>query len=243
MRMTPQPPPPPHRYDLSMTLQTTVRKETVAERQQRGKDARKGRSRAGLGQWSPAADRPDPVALLAQQEVVRVQALLPLRHERMSASAFAFYRGGAAVMANDLGPLPSSGLVTQLCGDAHLSNFGVFAAPDRSLVFDVNDFDETHPGPFEWDVFRLATSFVLAGRDIGLPAADIAAAAAAAASAYRAQMQIYAGTRRPGHLVRPGRRRHDHAAGPEIRASAAARSWRRRPPRRERVPHGRPSRR
>ena len=123
-----------------------------------------------------------------------MQALLPLRHERMSASAFAFYRGGAAVMANDLGPLPSSGLVTQLCGDAHLSNFGVFAAPDRSLVFDVNDFDETHPGPFEWDVFRLATSFVLAGRDIGLPAEAIAAAATAAASAYRVQMQTYAGT-------------------------------------------------
>ncbi len=123
-----------------------------------------------------------------------MQALLPLRHERMSASAFAFYRGGAAVMANDLGPLPSSGLVTQLCGDAHLSNFGVFAAPDRSLVFDVNDFDETHPGPFEWDVFRLATSFVLAGRDIGLPAEAISAAATAAATAYRVQMQTYAGT-------------------------------------------------
>ena len=192
--MTPKPTPPPHRYDLSMTLPTTVRTSTVAERQQQGKDARKARPRTGLGQWTPASDRPDPVDLLAQQEVVRVQALLPLRHERMSASAFAFYRGGAAVMANDLGPLPSSGLVTQLCGDAHLSNFGVFAAPDRSLVFDVNDFDETHPGPFEWDVFRLATSFVLAGRDIGLPADAISAAATAAASAYRVQMQTYAGT-------------------------------------------------
>jgi uncharacterized protein (DUF2252 family) len=192
--MTPKPTPPPHRYDLSMTLTTTVRTSTVAERQQQGKDARKARPRTGLGQWSPAADRPDPVDLLAQQEAYRVQALLPLRHERMSASAFAFYRGGAAVMANDLGPLPCSGLVTQLCGDAHLSNFGVFAAPDRSLVFDVNDFDETHPGPFEWDVFRLATSFVLAGRDIGLPAESISAAATAAATAYRVQMQTYAAT-------------------------------------------------
>lgn len=192
--MTPTPPPPAHRYDLSMTLPTLVRKTTVTEREQQGKAARKGRPRASLGQWSPAADRIDPVDLLAQQEVVRVQALLPLRHERMSASAFAFYRGGAAIMASDLGPLPSSGLITQLCGDAHLSNFGVFAAPDRSLVFDVNDFDETHPGPFEWDVLRLATSFVLAGRDIGLPADAMATAATAAASSYRAQMQIYAGT-------------------------------------------------
>jgi uncharacterized protein (DUF2252 family) len=182
------------RYNPSMTLPTTVRHGTVAERAEQGKAARKARPRTSLGQWSPTADRPDPVVLLAQQEVVRIQALLPLRHERMSASAFAFYRGGAAVMANDLGPLPSSGLVTQLCGDAHLSNFGVFAAPDRSLVFDVNDFDETHPGPFEWDVFRLATSFVLAGRDVGLPADAIEAAAAAAASSYRNQMQIYAGT-------------------------------------------------
>ena len=225
-----------------MTLPTTVRKATVAERQQQGKDARKARPRAGLGQWSPAADRPDPVGLLAQQEVVRVQALLPLRHERMSASAFAFYRGGAAVMANDLGPLPSSGLVTQLCGDAHLSNFGVFAAPDRSLVFDVNDFDETHPGPFEWDVFRLATSFVLAGRDIGLPADDTAAAATAAASAYRAQMQTTPAraTWRPGTTGSTSTR---SCSWPGIRASGAASKWRRRLRRRGRARRGRRSRR
>jgi uncharacterized protein (DUF2252 family) len=133
------------------------------------------------------------VAVLGAQEVARVQALLPLRHTRMSASLFAFYRGGAAVMAADLGGLPNSGLVTQLCGDAHLSNFGVFAAPDRSLVFDVNDFDETHPGPFEWDVLRLATSFVLAGQDRGFAQADLESAAQAAGRAYRAQMQVYAG--------------------------------------------------
>lgn len=181
------------RYDPTMMLRTTVRTATVAEREAIGRAARKPRPRSGLGTYAPAADRPDPVALLGQQEVARVQALLPLRHSRMSASAFAFYRGGAAVMATDLGALPNSGLVTQLCGDAHLSNFGVFAAPDRSLVFDVNDFDETHPGPFEWDVLRLATSFVLAGMDNGAPRADQEAAAAAAAQSYRAQMALYAG--------------------------------------------------
>ncbi len=131
------------------------------------------------------------MALLAQQEVVRVPGLLPLRHSRMSASAFTFYRGGATIMAHDLGALPSSGLVTQLCGDAHLANFGVFGAPDRSLVFDINDFDETHPGPFEWDVLRLATSFVLAARDNGLPAEDAAAAALSVGTAYRTQMAAY----------------------------------------------------
>lgn len=181
------------RYDPSMTLTTTVRRATVYEREARGRDARKTRPRSGLGTYAPAADRPDPVALLGQQEVARVQALLPLRHSRMSASAFTFYRGGAAIMATDLGALPDSGLVTQLCGDAHLSNFGVFAAPDRSLVFDVNDFDETHPGPFEWDVLRLATSFVLAGMDNGMSPAEQDAAAAAAAQSYREQMALYAG--------------------------------------------------
>jgi len=180
-------------YDASLTLPTSVRRTTVAERSEAGKAARKRRPRSGLGEWAPPADRPDPVALLASQETMRVQALLPLRHERMSASAFAFYRGGAAIMADDLGQLPNSGIVTQLCGDAHLSNFGVFAAPDRSLVFDVNDFDETHPGPFEWDVFRLATSFVLAGRDVGLDETVIAEAAANAARSYRRQMAIFSG--------------------------------------------------
>ena len=185
--------PPVQRHDASMLLPTTIRRGTVAERQAAGQAARKERPRSGLGQWSAGADRPDPVALLAGQETVRVQALLPLRHSRMSASAFAFYRGGAAIMADDLGTLPDSGLVTQLCGDAHLSNFGVFAAPDRSLVFDVNDFDETHPGPFEWDVMRLATSFVLAGRDRGMDAAVVAEAALACAQSYRQQMAVYAG--------------------------------------------------
>ena len=196
--MTATTPPPAHvppvqRHDTSMLLPTTIRKGSVTERQAAGQAARKERPRSGLGQWSAGPERPDPVALLASQETVRIQALLPLRHSRMSASAFAFYRGGAAIMADDLGSLPDSGLVTQLCGDAHLSNFGVFAAPDRSLVFDVNDFDETHPGPFEWDVMRLATSFVLAGRDRQMDAAVVSEAALACAQSYREQMAVYAG--------------------------------------------------
>ena len=119
-------------------------------------------------------------------------ALLPLRHTRMSVSPFTFYRGSAVVMANDLGSMPNSGLVTQLCGDAHLSNFGMFAAPDRAVVFDINDFDETNPGPFEWDVMRLSASFVLAGRDVKLSDTAIRNAAAGVGSAYRTQMAKYA---------------------------------------------------
>jgi uncharacterized protein (DUF2252 family) len=180
------------RYDPLMTLPTTMATATVAERQALGKDARKRRPRTELGVFVPAPDRPDPVRLLAQQEVSRVQELLPLRHTRMAASTFAFYRGGATIMANDLGTLPHSGLVTQLCGDAHLSNFGMFGAPDRSLVFDINDFDETHPGPFEWDVLRLAASFVLAGRDVGLAASVQEGAALDVGRAYREQMAEYA---------------------------------------------------
>ena len=111
----------------------------------------------------------------------------------MSVSPFTFYRGSAGVMTEDLAAMTNSGLVTQLCGDAHLSNFGLFAAPDRSVIFDINDFDETNPGPFEWDVLRLATSFVLAGRDRSLPAEAIATAATTVGTAYRTQMQEYAG--------------------------------------------------
>lgn len=180
-------------YSPAMTLPSTVRLETVAERAARGKAARERRPRTTLASWQPSESRLDPVDLLAQQEVVRVQELLPLRHSRMSASAFAFYRGGATVMAHDLGGMPNSGLVTQLCGDAHLANFGVFGAPDRSLVFDINDFDETHPGPFEWDVLRLATSFVLAARDNGMPAQAASDAALAVGNAYRTQMATFAG--------------------------------------------------
>ena len=165
---------------------------TPAERQARGKAARESLSRKAQGVYEPAAHRPDPIALLEDQEQTRVPSLLPLRHERMGVSAFTFYRGTAIIMASDLGAQPSSGLEVQLCGDAHLSNFGLFAAPDRVPVFDVNDFDETNPGPFEWDVKRLATSFVLAARDNGFPEDVVADAALASARQYRLSMAEYA---------------------------------------------------
>ena len=173
-------------------LPSRARTSTVAERQAAGVAARAGRSRTSLAGYAPASDRPDPVSLLAGQETSRVQALLPLRHSRMSVSPFTFYRGSAVIMASDLAAMPNTGLVTQLCGDAHLSNFGVFAAPDRSLVFDINDFDETNPGPFEWDVCRLATSFSLAGREVGLADADVRNAVTAVGFGYRTQMAAYA---------------------------------------------------
>jgi uncharacterized protein (DUF2252 family) len=182
-----------HDSALSMTLPMNVRTTTVAQREADGRKARERRPRATIGQYIPSAARRDPVDLLAGQEVIRVQPLLPLRHARMSVSPFTFYRGSAGVMTEDLAAISNSGLVTQLCGDAHLSNFGLFAAPDRSVIFDINDFDETNPGPFEWDVLRLSTSFVLAGRDRSLPAEAIATAATTVGAAYRTQMQEYAG--------------------------------------------------
>jgi uncharacterized protein (DUF2252 family) len=141
---------------------------TVAERAARGKAARAETPRRVHGEWGPAADRRDPVELLEEQAASRVPELVPIRYGRMLVSPFTFYRGAAYLMAADLARAPNSGLGVQLCGDAHLSNFGAFAAPDRRLVFDINDFDETLPGPFEWDVKRLVTSFAVAGRDLGL---------------------------------------------------------------------------
>src|SRR5947209_10084481 len=119
------------------------------ERTTLGRDARSRHSRSAHGGWRAPAGREDPVELLMRQDESRVPDLVPIRHGRMLESPFAFYRGSAAVMAADLGAMPSSGLYVQLCGDAHLSNFGGFASPDRALVFDINDFDETAPGPFE----------------------------------------------------------------------------------------------
>ena len=138
----------------------------------RGKQARKEVTRSSHRDWAPAADRPRPQDVLAEQDVSRVPELVPIRHGRMLVSAFTFYRGAAAIMAGDLGRTPNSGLEAQLCGDAHLSNFGVFEAPDRRLVFDLNDFDETLRGPFEWDVKRMAVSFAVAGRDRGFDEED-----------------------------------------------------------------------
>jgi len=164
---------------------------TPAEREEIGRSAREILSRKAQAIYQPAADRPDPISLLEGQERSRVADLLPLRHERMGVSAFTFYRGSAIIMASDLGAQPSSGLQAQLCGDAHLSNLGLFAAPDRVPVFDVNDFDETNPGPFDWDVKRLAASFVLAAQDNGYAKAIIGDAALTSARQYRLSMATY----------------------------------------------------
>jgi uncharacterized protein (DUF2252 family) len=139
-------------------------------------------------EWAASAGRADPVGILEKQNATRVPELVPIRHGRMIVSPFTFYRGGAAIMAADLSQAPSTGLRVQCCGDAHLSNFGVFAAPDRRLVFDLNDFDETLPAPFEWDLKRLVASFVIAARDNGHRRKEQRAAARAAAEAYRKTM-------------------------------------------------------
>ena len=165
---------------------------TVAERQAAGKAVRKVRSRSSLGEYFPSPTRQDPVQILAAQETDRVPGLLPLRHQRMSENAFAFLRGAAAVMAADLGASPDTGLTVQLCGDAHLSNLGLFAGPDRSLVFDLNDFDETNPGPFEWDVMRLAASFVVAATTAGHPSAFACSLPGIVAKSYRESVAMFA---------------------------------------------------
>jgi uncharacterized protein (DUF2252 family) len=159
------------------------------ERAAAGKAARGRARRSSHSEWRPAAERPDPVDLLERQASSRVGRLVPLRYGRMLASPFAFYRGAAAVMAADLAGTPASGLETQLCGDAHLSNFGGFASPERRLVFDLNDFDETLPGPWEWDVKRLVASFSLAARERGCSDRERARIVEAAAHEYRETMR------------------------------------------------------
>ncbi|HVY95582.1 MAG TPA: DUF2252 domain-containing protein [Solirubrobacterales bacterium] len=163
----------------------------ASERAAAGRAARSGAPRSAQAAWSPGPDR-DPIAILEAQERSRVPELVPIRHARMAASPFAFFRGAAAVMAADLAPAPTSGLRVQACGDAHLSNFGVFAGPDRRLLFDLNDFDETLPGPWEWDVKRLVASFAIAGRERGFKRKRRAAAIATAARAYRDAMRAFA---------------------------------------------------
>jgi uncharacterized protein (DUF2252 family) len=146
------------------------RSPEVVARAERGKAARAAVPRTTHGEWTPPAGRRDPIELLQEQAADRVQELLPIRYGRMLNSAFAFYRGAAYLMAADLAGEPRTGLDVQLCGDAHLSNFGAFAAPDRRLIFTLNDFDETLAGPFEWDLKRLVASFAVAGRDRGFDA-------------------------------------------------------------------------
>src|SRR6516162_3504141 len=141
-----------------------VKHLTPKERAVRGKAARGAVPRASHADWSPAADRRDPIEILQEQAATRLPELVPIRYGRMLLSPFTFYRGAAAIMAADLADSPVSDITVQLCGDAHLSNFGVFGTPERRLIFDINDFDETLPGPWEWDVKRMAASFEIMGR-------------------------------------------------------------------------------
>ena len=168
-------------------------RESPAERAAAGKAARTAAPRTSHGEWEPAADRADPVELLEHQAASRVGQLVPLRYGRMLASPFAFYRGAAAVMAADLAATPQSGFQVQLCGDAHLSNFGAFASPERQLIFDLNDFDETHPGPWEWDVKRLAASLAVAGRERGVDGEERRRIVRATAAEYRQTMRALGG--------------------------------------------------
>jgi uncharacterized protein (DUF2252 family) len=168
---------------------------TVAERAALGKQARSRVPRSSHAEWEPAADRPDPIEVLQRQATTRLPELVPIRYGRMLSSPFACYRGSAAIMAADLAAGPDSGVRVQLCGDAHLSNFGAFAAPDRQLVFDLNDFDETHPGPWEWDVKRLVASFAIAARENGVRRKERRSIVRTAAREYRERMRQLAAAR------------------------------------------------
>jgi uncharacterized protein (DUF2252 family) len=180
---------------LSTTSADTIERAESApgsspeDRAAAGKAARAKVPRSSHAAWEPATNRPDPVEVLEGQATTRVPELVPIRYGRMLVSPFTFYRGAAAIMASDLDSTPSSGQWVQLCGDAHLENFGAFAAPDRRLVFDINDFDETLPGPWEWDLMRLAASFAIAGRDRGFVEAQRRSMVLAAVRGYRESMR------------------------------------------------------
>jgi uncharacterized protein (DUF2252 family) len=174
---------------------TVIEHLSADERRRRGKDARERVAPSDHSGWVVAPERPDPVALLEEQNATREPDLVPVRHGRMMVSPFTFYRGAAKIMAADLKDTPTAGLEVQLCGDAHLSNFGVYASPERTLVFDLNDFDETLPGPFEYDVKRMAASFTIAARNNGFTPTDARAATLTSVSAYRQAMAEFAGMR------------------------------------------------
>jgi uncharacterized protein (DUF2252 family) len=162
---------------------------TVDERVARGLAARTKVPRSLHGRWTPDADRPDPLTLLREQAETRVQELVPIRYERMRTSPFAFYRGSALIMAADLATSPRTDLTVQLCGDAHLGNFGVFGTPERRMLFDINDFDETLPGPWEWDVKCLSASLEVSGRDLGFSVGDRRSIVLAGVREYRRRMR------------------------------------------------------
>ncbi|MEU6255864.1 DUF2252 domain-containing protein [Streptomyces sp. NPDC047043] len=165
----------------------------AAERAAYGRSARNRVSRSDHSHFEAGRDRPDPIGVIERQSATRVPELVPIRYGRMLESPFRFYRGAAAIMAMDLGRFPDTGLRVQLCGDAHLLNFRLLASPERHLVFDINDFDETLDGPFEWDVKRLAASFVIAARANGFPVKEQNSAVQTCVQAYRERMREFAG--------------------------------------------------
>ncbi|WP_327266645.1 DUF2252 domain-containing protein [Streptomyces sp. NBC_01232] len=168
---------------------------SVEDRAADGRAARARTPRSAHGDFEPSSHRPDPVDVIERQSATRVQELVPIRYGRMAESPFRFYRGAAAIMAGDLAGTPDSGIRVQLCGDAHLLNFRLLGSPERNLLFDINDFDETLPGPWEWDVKRLATSLVIAGRENGFSGRERATIVLSGVSAYREQMRRFAGMR------------------------------------------------
>jgi uncharacterized protein (DUF2252 family) len=176
-----------------MTNELRIPLPTDKERKAAGRVLREKVKRGDLGRWQPKSDRPDPVALVERAHIGRVEHLIPLRVGRMVASPYAFLRGAASVMAEDFATLPRTGIESVICGDAHLGNFGFYASPERDLVFDLNDFDEAHPGPWEWDLWRLATSIWVAGRQNGLAEGTCEDATLWCAAAYRRQIARLAG--------------------------------------------------
>ena len=176
---------------MASVLRTSL--PTNEERLAAGRALRRQVKRSALGRWRPADDRPDPVELIEDAHTGRLQRLVPVRIGRMLASPYAFLRGSAALMAEDFAHLPRTGVEPVICGDAHLGNFGFYASPERNLVFDLNDFDEAHPGPWEWDLRRLATSVWVAGRENGLSESTCEDAVLRCAYAYRRQLRELGG--------------------------------------------------
>lgn len=170
-----------------------TRNLTPQERAARGKAARSDAPRSSHAEFRPPPKRPDPVEIIEKQSATRVPELVPIRYGRMSEAPFRFYRGAAAIMASDLAETPRSGIRVQCCGDAHMLNFRLLASPERRLMFDINDFDETLPGPWEWDVKRLSASFVIAGRANGFSSKERASVVRAAVGSYRERMRAFAG--------------------------------------------------
>ena len=199
-----------------------VKHLTPKERAARGKAARAAVPRASHADWSPAADRRDPIEILQEQAATRLPELVPIRYGRMLVSPFTFYRGAAAIMAADLASTPRSGLTTQICGDAHLSNFGMFGTPERELVFDINDFDETLPGPWEWDMKRLVASLAIAGRNNGFKHKERTDVELQSAGEYRTAMREFVGM---GNLDVWYSKLEMQEILPAVRAAGGRKSW------------------